>query len=61
VRASDGTTAAARPHRLDTAKAIAESLYDEFKEQLYSPPPLLLRMVDAGLLGKKNGRGFYEY
>jgi 3-hydroxybutyryl-CoA dehydrogenase len=46
---------------LDTTKAIAESLYDEFKEQLYSPPPLLLRMVDAGLLGKKSGRGFYEY
>lgn len=46
---------------LDTTKAIAESLYDEFKEPLYSPPPLLLRMVDAGLLGKKSGRGFYEY
>jgi 3-hydroxybutyryl-CoA dehydrogenase len=46
---------------LDTAKAIAESLYAEFKEQLYSPPPLLSRMVDAGLLGTKTGRGFYEY
>jgi len=46
---------------LDTTKAIAESLYDEFKEPLYSPPPLLLRMVDAGLLGKKNGRGFHTY
>lgn len=46
---------------LDTTKAIAESMYDEFKEPLYSPPPLLLRMVDAGLLGKKSGRGFYEY
>jgi 3-hydroxybutyryl-CoA dehydrogenase len=46
---------------LDTTKAIAESMYAEFKEPLFSPPPLLLRMVDAGLLGKKSGRGFYEY
>lgn len=46
---------------LDTTKAIAESMYEEFKEPLYSPPPLLLRMVDAGLLGKKSGRGFYDY
>lgn len=46
---------------LDTTKAIAESMYAEFKEPLFSPPPLLLRMVDAGLLGKKTGRGFYEY
>jgi 3-hydroxybutyryl-CoA dehydrogenase len=46
---------------LDTVKAIAESMYEEFKEPLYSPPPLLLRMVDAGLLGKKSGRGFYSY
>ena len=46
---------------LDTVKAIAESLYAEFKEPLYSPPPMLLRMVDAGLLGRKSGRGFYEY
>ncbi|MEV6236848.1 3-hydroxybutyryl-CoA dehydrogenase [Lentzea sp. NPDC051838] len=46
---------------LDTTKAIAESMYDEFKEPLYSPPPLLLRMVDAGLLGKKSGRGFHNY
>lgn len=46
---------------LDTTKAIAESMYDEFKEPLFSPPPLLLRMVDAGLLGKKSGRGFYDY
>ncbi|TDP93992.1 3-hydroxybutyryl-CoA dehydrogenase [Labedaea rhizosphaerae] len=46
---------------LDTTKAIAESMYAEFKEPLYSPPPLLLRMVDAGLLGKKSGRGFYDY
>lgn len=46
---------------LDTTKAVAESLYDEFKEPLYAPPPLLNRMVDAGLLGRKSGRGFYEY
>lgn len=46
---------------LDTTKAVAESMYAEFKEPLYSPPPLLLRMVDAGLLGKKSGRGFYDY
>jgi 3-hydroxybutyryl-CoA dehydrogenase len=46
---------------LDTVKAIAESLYAEFKEPLFSPPPMLLRMVDAGLLGRKNGRGFYDY
>jgi 3-hydroxybutyryl-CoA dehydrogenase len=46
---------------LDTLKAIAESMYDEFKEPLYSPPPLLLRMVDAGLLGRKSGRGFFNH
>ncbi len=46
---------------LDTTKAVAESMYEEFKEPLYSPPPLLLRMVDAGLLGRKSGRGFYDY
>ncbi len=46
---------------LDTTMAVAESLYEEFREQLYAPPPLLARMVDAGLLGRKTGRGFYEY
>lgn len=46
---------------LDTTKAVAESLYEEFKEPLYAPPPLLARMVDAGLLGRKTGRGFYHY
>lgn len=46
---------------LDTVGAIAESLYDEFKEPLYAPPPMLLRMVSAGLLGRKTGRGFYTY
>ena len=46
---------------LDTTKAVAESMYAEFKEPLYSPPPLLMRMVEAGLLGKKSGRGFHDY
>ncbi|WP_408899867.1 3-hydroxybutyryl-CoA dehydrogenase (plasmid) [Nocardioides sp. R1-1] len=46
---------------LDTTKAVAESLYEEFKEPLYAPPPLLARMVDAGLLGRKAGRGFHTY
>jgi 3-hydroxybutyryl-CoA dehydrogenase len=46
---------------LDTTMAVAESLYEEFKEPLYAPPPLLARMVEAGLLGRKTGRGFYEH
>lgn len=46
---------------LDTVKAVAESLYEEFKEPLYAAPPLLARMVDAGLLGRKSGRGFHLY
>jgi 3-hydroxybutyryl-CoA dehydrogenase len=46
---------------LDTTAAVAHSLYAEFKEPLYAPPPLLLRMVDAGHLGRKTGRGFYNY
>ena len=46
---------------LDTCLAIAESLYAEFKEPLYAPPPLLCRMVEAGLLGRKTGRGFHSY
>ena len=46
---------------LDTILAVAESLYAEFKEQLYAPPPLLCRMVEAGLLGRKSGRGFFDY
>lgn len=46
---------------LDTVASIAESLYDEFKEPLYAPPPLLQRMVEAGLLGRKTGRGFHVY
>jgi 3-hydroxybutyryl-CoA dehydrogenase len=46
---------------LDTTQAVAVSLYEEFKEPLFAPPPLLNRMVDAGLLGRKTGRGFYTY
>ena len=46
---------------LDTLKLIADKMYEEFKEPLYGPPPLLLRMVEAGWLGRKSGRGFYTY
>lgn len=40
---------------------LAESLYEEFKEPLYAAPPLLSRMVEAGLLGRKSGRGFHNH
>jgi len=46
---------------LDTLKLIADKMFDEFKETHYAPPPLLLRMVEAGRLGKKSGQGFYSY
>ena len=46
---------------LDTTLAIARCLFEEFKEPHYAPPPLLSRMVEAGLLGRKSGRGFYDY
>ena len=46
---------------LDTLKLIADKMFDEFKEPLYGPPPLLQRMVEAGLIGKKSGQGFYKY
>ena len=46
---------------LDTIEAVADSMYTEFKEPLYAPPPLLSRMVEAGLLGRKCGRGFFNY
>jgi 3-hydroxybutyryl-CoA dehydrogenase len=45
----------------DTMLAVAESLYDEFRDARYAPPPVLRRMVEAGLLGRKSGRGFYGY
>ncbi|MDC3332463.1 3-hydroxybutyryl-CoA dehydrogenase, partial [Ilumatobacter sp.] len=46
---------------LDTTLAVAVSMYEEFKEPLYAAPPMLSRMVEAGLLGRKSGRGFYDY
>lgn len=46
---------------LDTACKVGEILFDEFREARYAPPPLLKRMVVAGWLGKKNGRGFYDW
>ena len=46
---------------LDTIEAVADSMYAEFREPVYAPPPLLSRMVEAGLLGRKVGRGFFNY
>ena len=46
---------------LDTTYYIAQIMFDEFKEQRFAPPPLLKRMVLAGLYGRKSGRGFYDY
>ncbi|MEZ5155891.1 MAG: 3-hydroxybutyryl-CoA dehydrogenase [Solirubrobacterales bacterium] len=46
---------------LDTVMSVAETLYAEHREQLYAPPPLLQRLVAAGLLGRKTGRGLYSY
>jgi len=46
---------------LDTIQFVAQSLYTEFKEPLYAPPSLLMRMVEAGLVGRKSGHGFFDY
>jgi len=46
---------------LDTCLHIADVLYEEFRDPRFAPPPLLRRMVTAGQLGRKSGRGFYEY
>lgn len=46
---------------LDTVVAIADSMYAEYRDPNHAAPPLLRRMVDAGLYGKKSGRGFYSY
>jgi 3-hydroxybutyryl-CoA dehydrogenase len=46
---------------LDVLYAVCDSLYDEFKRDEYAPPPLMKRMVASGRLGRKSGRGFYEY
>ena len=46
---------------LDTVYKIAEIMFTEYRENRYAPPPLLKRMVLAGMLGKKSGKGFYDY
>jgi 3-hydroxybutyryl-CoA dehydrogenase len=46
---------------LDTLNHIADVLFDEYKEPFFAAPPLLARMVEAGLHGRKTGRGFYAY
>jgi len=46
---------------LDTAMYVAEVMFEEFREPRYAPPPLLKRMVLAGHLGRKSGKGFYDY
>jgi 3-hydroxybutyryl-CoA dehydrogenase len=46
---------------LDTTYYIANIMFEEFREPMYAPPPLLKRMVVAGRLGRKSGQGFYEY
>jgi 3-hydroxybutyryl-CoA dehydrogenase len=46
---------------LDTTFNIAEIMFDEYRETHYAPPPLLKRMVLSGMLGKKSGKGFYDY
>jgi 3-hydroxybutyryl-CoA dehydrogenase len=46
---------------LDTTLWAAEAIYEEYKDPLYAPPPLLRRMVISGMLGKKSGKGFYDY
>jgi len=46
---------------LDTTMWAAEAIYEEYKDPLYAPPPLLRRMVVSGMFGKKSGKGFYDY
>ena len=46
---------------LDTVSRIAEIMFDEYREPRYAPPPILRRLVTAGHLGRKSGRGFYDY
>ena len=46
---------------LDTTYKIAQIMYDEYREPRYAPPPLLKRMVIAGMYGRKSGMGFYDY
>ena len=46
---------------LDTTYKIAEIMFDEYRDAKYAPPPLLKRMVLAGMYGRKSGKGFYDY
>jgi 3-hydroxyacyl-CoA dehydrogenase len=46
---------------LDIILSLANTLYNEFKDPQFAPPVLLSRMVSAGWLGRKKGKGFYEY
>ena len=46
---------------LDTTMFVAEVMFEEYRESRYAPPPLLKRMVMAGQLGRKSGKGFYDY
>jgi 3-hydroxybutyryl-CoA dehydrogenase len=46
---------------LDIVYSVGNSMFEEFKREEYAPPPLLKRMIAAGRLGRKSGRGFYEY
>ena len=61
LRAPDGPARAADLIGLDTLLAVSESLYEEFRDPASVAPALLNRMVEAGLLGRKSGRGFYDY
>ncbi|HEY6293054.1 MAG TPA: 3-hydroxybutyryl-CoA dehydrogenase [Terriglobia bacterium] len=46
---------------IDTTYYIAEIMFNEYREQRFAPPPLMKRMVAAGMLGRKSGKGFYDY
>jgi len=46
---------------LDTTYYIANIMFEEYREKRFAPPPLLKQMVQAGRLGRKSGRGFYDY
>jgi 3-hydroxybutyryl-CoA dehydrogenase len=46
---------------IDTTYYIAEIMFNEFREKRFAPPPLMKRMVMAGMLGRKSGKGFYDY
>lgn len=61
MRPPDGPLALADLIGLDTVMGIAETLHAEHREQLFAPPPLLQRLVAAGLLGRKTGRGLDSY